>query len=214
MKDDFAEAREENEEPGRPAENETPREPSEPVSAAAKPEKQPFLQTAKQAADKALDFILPVLHSLGTAGRALRRFFKKDSLPNYVLVLALVSAAAAAAVGLTHGVTEPRIIETREKEIAAAMETVFPGENLSFARSSFGDTIYEGRDEEGRLAGFSILVSPRGYTGPVDIVVGISITREVTGVTVTRHRELGDLSQILIRGIDEALAIFDGEVWQ
>lgn len=210
MKDDFAEAREED--PRRPAESEIPREPGGPVSIArgilAK-----VLRTRIEF-DKVREFVAPALRALCAAGRALRRAFKKDSVPNLVLVMVLLSAGAAAAVGITHEITEPRITEAREQEAMAAMETVFPGEDLRFQRSALGDNIYEARDGEGRLAGFSIYVSPRGYAGPVHMIVGINLAREMTGVTVVSHRELGSLAEVKARGIEEALALFDGEVRQ
>jgi hypothetical protein len=144
--------------------------------------------------------------------RGLRKIFKKDSLPNLVLVTTLISVAVAIAVAVVHDVTAPRIEAGREEAFMAALGTVFPGEALHFQRSSLGGDIYEGRGEDGLLAGFSVLVSARGHAGIVRMVVGIDIMREVTGVTVVSHRELGDLTAVKKQGVISALALLDGEV--
>jgi hypothetical protein len=165
-----------------------------------------WLRKAWSAAKRAS---LAVWRVLSVTGRALRRFFKKDSIPNLALVLALLTTVTAAGLGITQSLAEPRIADARAEMFKATMGTVFPDEGLTFTRSSLGENIYEGRDGDGRLAGFSILVSPRGHTGPVDMIVGVDLLREVTGVEVVAHREIRDFSAAVEQGIMEALASFD-----
>jgi len=229
VNEDFAEAvSSEEATPGASAPEETAAE--EAVSAPdGKPEPSPggkysLVKQTGRLVNSGILFLLPGLRALRAAGqallaagrvllvagRALRRFFKKDSAPNLVLVTALLAVAASAAVSLAHTVTEPRIEARQAEAYASAMGTVFSGEDLRFTQSSLAENIYEGRNEEGRLVGFSVLVSARGRAGTVRMVVGISTAREVTGVTVVSHRELGDLTEIKKRGAEDALASLGG----
>jgi hypothetical protein len=180
---------------------------------AAKPEAPPIAaprwKDMKRLLGAAWKYLLPVLIFFAAAGRTLRRFFKKDSAPNLALVTALLAIAAAASIGIVHTVTQPRIEANREEAFMAAMGTVFPGQDLRFTRSALGESIYEGRDGEGRLAGFSIRVSVKGNAGEVRMVVGVDTLREVTGVEVVSHREAGSLSAFKNRGVEEALALLE-----
>jgi RnfABCDGE-type electron transport complex G subunit len=144
--------------------------------------KAPFLHAG-------LDFLLPALRFLRTAGGVLRRFFKKDSMPNLVLVMVLLTVTIAVALGITHGITKERIAEARAIAFDAAMGEVFPGYHLHFEPSSRGENIYEGIGPDNELVGFVVLVSPNGYAGPIDMIVGFNKVLEVTGVAVVSHRE-------------------------
>jgi hypothetical protein len=162
-----------------------------------------------QIARRGVNFLIPAVRAVRVFWRVLRRIFAKDSLPNLILVTALLCVAAAAAVGAAHTVTAPRIEAVRQEALEAALGEVLPGEDLIFTQSSIDRNIYEGRGADGSLAGFSILVSPRGHAGPVRMAVGVNTLREVTGVKVLSHRELGGLDEVRERGVGGALALLD-----
>jgi hypothetical protein len=220
VKDDFAEAADVNEETEKQTDIQPSPETQEPPAGtkAAPAEIRPLLAKALEGLGLAAAIAVRVLRRAGSVSVRiagfLRRKFKKDSAPGLVLTMILLTVIAAATAGLVHDLTEPRIARARERETAAAMLTVFPGEDLRFTPSTLGDSVYEGRDADGRLTGFSIIVSVRGNTGPVRMVVGIDIAREVTGVAVISHRELGGLPHVLEQGVSEALALFDRGVRQ
>jgi electron transport complex protein RnfG len=153
----------------------------------------PFLNAAGKGLRAAVRVTAAVLRViwriLCAIGRFLHRVFRKDSIPNLILVLALLTAVTAAGLGVIYTVTGPQIEAARAEAFDAAMGEVFPGLELAFVKSSFGENVYEGRDADGNLAGFSILVSPDGYSGPIGMIVGVDLRREVTGVTVVSQRE-------------------------
>ena len=144
---------------------------------------------------------------LGVIFGVLRRFFKKDSVPNLVLVLTVLTSVTAAGLGAADAVAKPRIEAARAEAFDAAMSAVFPDWDLRFTPSPLGDDVYEGRDENGGLIGFAIVVSPAGYAGPVEMIVGVSPLREVTGTAFVRTR--GDFSAAAEQGVIDALAAFD-----
>ena len=150
-----------------------------------------------------------VRHVLCVIGGALRRFFKKDSAPNMVLVLTVLASVTAAGLGVADAVAKPRIEAARAEAFDTAMGAVFPGLGLHFTPSSLGENLYEGRDETGELIGFAVVVSPAGPAGPVDMIVGVSALREVTGTALVRPRELRNASAAVEQGVIDALAAFD-----
>jgi len=206
LKDDFAEAADPREEEEQPAAAPPPLAEAPPPAESKTPGLNSVLKRARPVVERVAGV---TARGLTVTGRTLRRFFKKDSVPNLVLVMFLLTVVTASCVGIVVSVTEDRIAEGKAESFAEALGTVFPGLELTFAPSGIGENIYEGRDGNGQLAGFSILVSPKGFSGFVDMVVGVDTLREVTGVTVVRHRETGDYSAVLTQGISEALAALD-----
>jgi hypothetical protein len=193
-KDDFAEATGVCEDQPEEIQEE---QPIAPLSEPPVP-KTPLLHTVKNVLQPALEFLSPV-----------RRFFKKDSVPNLILVMVLLTAVIGAGLGLVRDATAGRIAEVRSAATAEAMAKVFPGAGteLNFIQSTFSENVYIGWDENGRLIGFSVLVHLKGETGPVEMVVGVNNSNpfEVTGTEIVYHREQGDLSAIIAQGVGSAL---------
>lgn len=126
---------------------------------------------------------------------------KTTPLQMLVSLLA-VCVAASAGLAATYAVTRERIAEqdrlAQEKAVksvlpeAASFEAI-PAAELAEAERAGGDTpvaaVWTAKDAGGEVAGWGIQVGPRGYGGPVNLVVGVDRTGKVTGVSVVSMNE-------------------------
>lgn len=129
------------------------------------------------------------------------------------LIASVVVTCAVAAAGLsvTYAATKDRIAEQEriavERALAHVLGDAADGaqftevdeETLAAAREAAGETpveaVFRAASSAGELAGWGVRVSPRGYGGPMSMVVGLDRDGKVVGVTVVTHREtpgLGD----------------------
>ncbi len=136
-----------------------------------------------------------------------RRFFKKDSMPNLVLVMVLITSITAAGLGLVNAVTADAI-EANEREAKnEALNTVFLGQKLDFEEIRPG--VYQGRNSAGELVGFGVEVAPDGFAEKIEMVVGIDVMMRVTGIKVVKQRETTGFSNASVR--EAFLAQFNGQ---
>lgn len=180
MKDDFAESSENGQEQLSGEQEALPEDKEQQYTQPA---------AAKAAREKLFSQMSGVFDVFLKVARPVRRFFKKDSAPNLVLVLLVITVAVAAGLGAVYTITEPLISESKSQAFDESMGTVFPGYDLTFTVSSIRENVFEGRDASGDLVGFSVRVSPGGYGGTIDMIVGINLQREITGIAIVSHRE-------------------------
>ncbi len=100
--------------------------------------------------------------------------------------LAFISAIAALALSMTYTITADKIAESKAKDLNLALKTVLP--QAQQFDSKLGKTIFTGRKGKG-LEGFCFAVSPKGYAGPIDMIVGIDLKGKVTGVQILSMSE-------------------------
>jgi len=131
----------------------------------------------------------------------------KDTL-RLAITLTLIAAIAGLILSLVEAVTREPIAEQRRLETLRALQTVLP----AFDNSPDADTVEltVGKDKKGKeikrlfyrgrteaeLSGIAFTVrSPEGYSGNIDIMVGIDAEGKVTGLEILTHAEtpgLGD----------------------
>lgn len=131
----------------------------------------------------------------------------KDTL-RLAIALTLIAAIAGLILSLVEAVTREPIAEQRRLETLRALQTVLP----AFDNSPDADTVEltVGKDKKGKeikrlfyrgrtgaeLSGIAFTVrSPEGYSGNIDIMVGIDAAGKVTGLEILTHAEtpgLGD----------------------
>ncbi|HAS73312.1 MAG TPA: electron transporter [Clostridiales bacterium UBA8960] len=116
------------------------------------------------------------------------------------LVLLIVSLVAALALGMTNEVTKDKIAEQRflanelaKKEvlsIAAVFEDI-TGENLEMLKDKFQPITeaYLGKDANGDVIGYVFKSTPTGFGGNIEVVTGIDVDGNVTGLRVGSHNE-------------------------
>lgn len=147
-----------------------------------------------------------------------------------ILSVVVVCAVAAAGLALTYAVTKDRIAAQDREAQLKALKLAYPGvdefqsvssDALTLAQRAAGETPVYGvykAVENGQQVGWAILVGPRGYGGPIRMVVGLDRDGKVVGVSIISMNETPGLgSQIVERasflkqfvGIDSATAEAD-----
>ncbi len=132
----------------------------------------------------------------------------KKTITQLALVLTLITAGAGLVLSLVEAVTREPIAEQRRLETLRALQAVLPEVDnspdadtvsLPVGKDRKGQdvlrTFYRGRSN-GALAGVAFKVtSPEGYSGNIDIMVGVTPGGTVTGIEILSHSEtpgLGD----------------------
>ena len=103
---------------------------------------------------------------------------KQDNI--FVLALKLFAICLVIALGLSalNYVTAPIITELTENKKAEAMQSVLPDCELE----KYSDSVYIGK-ENGEIKGYAVnVVTPEGYGGDIDLIVGFDADFNVTGV--------------------------------
>lgn len=118
-----------------------------------------------------------------------------------VLSVTLVCAVAAAGLAGAYALTKDRIALQEKQAEERALKAVLPdGEAfevqpalLEDAVAAAGDTpvsgIYEATDSDGEVVGWGVRTGPRGYGGPIQLVVGVDRDGKVTGVSIILMNE-------------------------
>lgn len=104
--------------------------------------------------------------------------------------------AIALTVGLllaiVNGMTESRIKLENERAVAEGMRAVLPEADSFEALDYQGDDVVTGISRgtaAGTPVGCAVTASPSGFGGPISLIVGVSSTGEVTGVTIVSLSE-------------------------
>jgi electron transport complex protein RnfG len=133
-------------------------------------------------------------------------------LRRLMIVLTLVTAVAGAALALVEAVTREPIAAQRRLEMMRALTAVLPPVDnapdqdtvrLVTGRNKKGQeltrTFYRGR-QGGELRGIAFAVSaPDGYSGTIEIMVGVDPDGVVTGVAILKHAETPGLGDKIAR---------------
>jgi len=131
-----------------------------------------------------------------------------NGMPRLVLILTLITASAGLILSLVESVTREPIAEQRRLVTLRALRSVLPQTNnapdedtvqLVTGKDKRGRdvlrTFFRGR-QDGTLSGIAFkVVAPDGYSGNIDIMVGIDPGGTVTGIEILSHAEtpgLGD----------------------
>jgi electron transport complex protein RnfG len=123
-------------------------------------------------------------------------------LSRLALVLTLIAAAAGLILSLVEGVTRAPIAEVRRQETLKALRAVLPPIDnapdadkidLVIGKDRKGRdllrTFYRGK-LEGKQAGIAFkVVAPDGYSGNIEIMVGVDPEGRVVGIEILTHAE-------------------------
>ncbi len=114
------------------------------------------------------------------------------------LVLFVISAVVALLLAFTHSVTKDKIAENTLKEQLQAKQEVLQ-EAFDFLDVEFKDetglvrSLSQGVSGDGKHVGWVANVVPSGYGGAIDVMVGIGLDGNLTGVKVVSHSETAGL---------------------
>ena len=113
------------------------------------------------------------------------------SMIRTVVTLLLFAAVVAGLLGLVNHITEQRIAEYKSEKIHVAMKTVLPAREYS-------ETNYEGEDIVSKVFragenGWIVIVTPSGFGGVIEMMVGVDPNGAVTGVSIVSMSETSGL---------------------
>lgn len=108
-----------------------------------------------------------------------------------ILTLCALTAAAALLLSVVNALTAAPIAARLETKRRTAMEVVAPGATV-FSQVKFDPArvtdMYAAYQGE-KLLGYCVELNADGFTGPIDMLVGVSATGKVTGVSILKHTE-------------------------
>lgn len=108
-----------------------------------------------------------------------------------ILTLFALTAAAALLLSVVNALTADPIAQRLEAKRRAAMEAVSPGATV-FSQVEFDPALVTDMHAAYKgdiLLGYCVELNANGFTGPIDLLVGVSAAGKVTGVSVLRHTE-------------------------
>lgn len=117
----------------------------------------------------------------------LKRFFRKGSAPNLILILTVITVFISAALGFVYSVTSPIIAEFEKETSDKAMRQVVTA--ADFTPAAFDDDVFVGRSADGEIAGYAVKVAAAGYGGAISMIVGVGTDGVVTGVVIVSMSE-------------------------
>ena len=136
---------------------------------------------------------------------------EKDNLAvkhvsHVALVLLIISAVAAALLGMTNAVTKSKIAEQEKQTNIEARQKVLKGadkftevkdikaiaKKASKSNAGIISEAYKGY-KNGKLVGYTVKVAPKGYGGEVELLFGFNTSGKTTGITVVSNSETAGL---------------------
>lgn len=123
----------------------------------------------------------------------------KNDIVKLGVVLMLFCAIAAFALAGTNLITAPKILAQRANANVAAQQAVLPaainfndlGSQLAAVQADYPiiQSVLQGLDAAGGSVGMVFRVAPKGYGGPITIIVGVSLDGKISGIKVLSHTE-------------------------
>ena len=121
---------------------------------------------------------------------------KNNILPMLMpaIVLTSISVIIAGILAVTNNFTAPVIAKNSEKATNDALSVVVPLASefkiVEKAEESTNENdIYIAYSNDGKEAGYAVSVSPLGFGGNIDIIVGFSLDKTITGVEIVNSSE-------------------------
>lgn len=110
------------------------------------------------------------------------------------LVLAAICAAAAFLIAAINGVTAPRILAREAAEKENALREMFPGLSScepAVLEAEAGSARGADRilDESGALIGYAVSVSPTGFKGAVELIIGFDAGGTIRAAALVSSEE-------------------------
>ena len=119
---------------------------------------------------------------------------KEPGMVQLVVTLLVISAVVALLLGLVNMITAPQIaINTQEKTNAAMAEVLpYDGEYVAVEYDAAANPVVTAMYQAGD-AGYVVQVAPSGFSGNLDMMVGVNADGTVAGVSIISHAETSGL---------------------
>lgn len=121
---------------------------------------------------------------------------KNNVLPMLMpaIVLTIISVVIAGVLAVANHFTAPVIAKNAEKATNDALALVVPMANEfkiveKPEESTNENDIYVAYSEDGKEIGYAVSVSPLGFGGNIDIIVGFSMDKTISGIEIVNSSE-------------------------
>ncbi|SKA80726.1 electron transport complex protein RnfG [Clostridium sp. USBA 49] len=107
-------------------------------------------------------------------------------------ILLIIAATAGLLLGAAHSITLKPIAKQEQMSKAAAMKEILPeASEFKVKEVTLSGTIKEVNEglTSGKTSGYVITVTPKGYGGTIQLMVGISTKGNVEGIKILSHSE-------------------------
>lgn len=110
-----------------------------------------------------------------------------------VISLMIICLAVALAVSFSYALTKDKIEQMRLETERAAIASVFGAEDITYNTldgiPGTVTSVFEVMDAAGEVSGYAVAVSPSGFGGNIDMIVGVDRNGEIVGVDITALSE-------------------------
>jgi electron transport complex protein RnfG len=113
------------------------------------------------------------------------------------LTLALFCIVAAGALALVYILTSPLIKANAERSFIESLKSVLPADDFKLIKE--GEAVVYTGTKGGQLIGHAVKVAPRGYSGAIELLVGIDRQGKVSGVKVLQQKETPGLGTNVVK---------------
>lgn len=142
-----------------------------------------------------------------------------------IVFLTLIAGVATALLTETQNRTQQRIIDNEIAETMKVLAAVLPKDSYDnelhrdqimvsdpeLLGSTEPQTLYRARKSGRPVAVVMTVTTPIAYVGPIKLLVGISVSGEITGVRVITHRETPGLGDRIEASRSDWLKSFTGQ---
>jgi Na+-translocating ferredoxin:NAD+ oxidoreductase subunit G len=137
-------------------------------------------------------------------------------------LLAAFAVFAATVLAGVHALTRDQITAAQQARLLRELNAVLPNSRYDNALATdtvtlddpaLGEgarTVYLARKGERPVASIFTVTAPDGYSGPIELLVGVQVDGQLTGVRVTQHRETPGLGDKIETRKSSWILSFDG----
>ena len=123
---------------------------------------------------------------------------KPASMARLVIVLFAVTAVVALLLGFVDYITRDKIAANIKEKTDAAMSAVLTADSYTSVDaytdvSGLVTSVYTAADASGNIIGYVSEVSPSGFGGAINMVVGVDLNGAVTGISIVKMTETSGL---------------------
>ena len=117
---------------------------------------------------------------------------KEPGIAQLTIILGAICLVCALLLGLVNMITADPIKAAKQRKTEQAMKAVLPADSYESVEYTGGDALVKAVYRAGD-AGYVVEVTPSGFGGEVDLMVGVGSDGTVTGISVITHSETSGL---------------------
>lgn len=116
----------------------------------------------------------------------------KDKPIAMVIILTIIATISSLILAGVFELTKDKIAEAYRKDFLKGLNVVFPSFDNDPDREVFqvdGQNVYPSKTN-GKITGYAVqMTTPLGYSGDIEVLVGIGLDGKVSGIQILKHAE-------------------------